>query len=877
GEVYSARDTRLDRSVAIKILPPHLSDKPEARERFEREARAVGSLNHPNICQLYDIGEQDGVGYIVMEYLQGETLADGLAKGPLPVEQLLRYGSDISEGLERAHRTGVIHRDLKPGNIMLTKSGAKLMDFGLAKSTRPASSPSSGLTVTFESPAVSHPLTAEGMVVGTFQYMSPEQVEGKEADARSDIFALGAVLYEMATGKPAFEGKSQISVASAILEKEPEPLSLLQPLAPRALEHVVQGCLAKDPDQRWQSAGDVARELRWIASSGSQAGAAAPAGKRRRMGERAAWVGVVLLIASVAGFFALRQNPPRVVRAYLLPPPDTAFDLTGDFSGPPVLSPDGTQLAFTARNPKDPSSIWVRPLDSTESRRLDGTEGAAFPFWSPDGRYLAFFANGKLKKITVAGGPATVLCDAVNARGGSWSKGNVILFEPDYRESLWQVSATGGKPIQVTRIDASKHTTHRWPQFLPDGKHFLYLAGNHGGGSPEQNGIYMGSLDGGDPKLVVATDSSAQYASGYLLFHSQTALMAQKFDLSNGTLSGDPTPLVGRVRYDSGIWRAIFTASENGVLVYEPESATQSEGASDLVWFDRAGKELGRLGEHTLSRGMQISPDGKRVAVAIGDRRAEIWVYDLARGTKTRLTFDDAGHFMPSWSADGQRVAFMSQNGPATRFGSSLHARLANGTGQDELLVKPENANATLSWPQWSQDGRYLVYQQAEGPGSAAVWAMPTTGDRKPFVVLQSQSPQVRIVYHRLSPDGRWLAYSSTDSGREEVYVTPFPSGNGRWQVSTSGGTCPIWRGDGKELFFIAINAGFAVQAAEIRTTGNEFEVGSVRSLTGVRAFSPTGSPFDVTPNGQRFLVAMTPMDASTPLMLELNWTAELR
>jgi Tol biopolymer transport system component/predicted Ser/Thr protein kinase len=871
GEVYKARDTRLDRIVAIKVLPSHLSSNPAARQRFDREARAISSLSHQNICQLYDVGSQDGADFLVMEYLEGETLASRLAKGPLPLQQLLKCGMEVCEGLEKAHRSGVVHRDLKPGNIMLTKSGAKLMDFGLAK---PTAAPAAASAATAATLATKDPLTAEGSIVGTFHYMSPEQVEGRELDVRSDIFSFGAVLYEMVTGKRAFDGKSQISIASAILEKEPEPITTIQPLAPPALDHVVRGCLAKDPESRWQSAGDIARELHWITTSSSSASALiAPARLRRNARERFVWAGLIAALLAVIAWFGLGERPQlRVVRAYLPAPQGTTFDFVGDYSGPPAVSPDGTRIVFCARA-SDRSSLWVQALESGSAGKIEGTERASDPFWSHDGKFIGFFADGKLKKIPSSGGVATVLADAPNPRGGTWNKDNVILYEPDYRDALWRVNAAGGAPVRVTRLDTSKHTTHRWPTFLPDGKHFLYYATNHTGGRADQNGIYFSSLDRDDPRLVLVSDSAGQYASGRLLYHAQTALVSQKFDPATGAVSGEPITVADQVQFDTSTWHASFSASDEGVLLYEPGSDSQG---LDLVWLDRNGKELGTVGDRSIYKGIRLSPDGRRLAAAIGDIRADIWVLDLGRRVRTRLTFDDATHFTPSWSADGQRIAFMTQSGAAGTFTSELHAKPANGGGQDELLLKPDQSATGLIWPQWSPDGRYLVFQRASGPAGASAWALPTSGDRKPFLVAQPQSPQARIVSQRLSPDGHWLAYSCTDSGREEVYVTPFPGGSQRWQISQDGGIFPVWRGDSREIYFIASTAPVRLYAAEVQPKGTEFQVESVRPLFAVPSVAAFGELFDVTPDGSRFLLPVPPKTGSPPMVLVLNWTADL-
>ena len=881
GEVYSARDTRLDRTVAIKILPEHLSEKPEAHARFEREARAISSLSHPNICHLYDVGEQNGVRYIVMEYLQGETLADRLKRGPLPLELLTRIGADIGDGLQCAHRSGIVHRDLKPGNIMLTKAGAKILDFGLAKAGA-VTGTAHDLMVTLSSPALSDPLTAEGSLIGTFQYMAPEQVEGKEATPCSDIFSFGAVLYEMATGKRAFEGKSQISVASSILEKDPPPIVSVLPTAPPALDHVVRGCLAKDPDARWHSAGDVARELRWIgANSGttSQSGAtpAPPLPVGRRTRERIAWAALAAALLGVILWFALRPAPATpVVHSSLLPPPDTAFDFNGDFSGPPVLSADGTQVAFCAHTAKERNSIWIQPLDSNVPRKLAGTEGATFPFWSPDGLSIGFFAEGKLKTIPVAGGPVSSIADAPNPRGGAWGADNTIVYSPDYRDPLWIVHTQQMDARRLTTLDQNLHSTHRWPSFLPDGKHFLFLATNHGGASVDQYGIFIGSTDGHQSNLILATDSAAQYVAGYLLFHRQSQLMAQKFNWRDESLSGSPMTLVDKVNFDVGTWHTTFTAAANGVLLYLGSSATPGY---NFMWLDRKGNVVGKAAESLEYNGERISPDGKRVAVALGDPKPDIWTIDLARGSRTRLTFDAGIHSMPSWSADGRRIVYVTQMGTNVAIGSSIRAKDASGTGQEEILVDGTIATGggfRVLWPQWTPDGKYLAYQRENGPTDATFWAQPTTGDQKPFLVLQPQSPQSRIIQTRLSPDGHWLAYTSTDSGREEVYITTFPTASGRWQISQGGGGYPFWRGDGKELFFAGLSDATAY-AVELKINGSQLESGIPQPLFVARNTSSVGTLFDVAPDGQRFLVPLPQQESSAiPMSLVVNWPALL-
>ena len=515
----------------------------------------------------------------------------------------------------------------------------------------------------------------------------------------------------------------------------------------------------------------------------------------------------------------------------------------------------------------------MQSLGELAARKVEGTEGASFPFWSADGKFIGFFADGHLKKVPASGGPITVLSDAPNPRGGSWNQDNVIIYEPDYRDTLWRINASGGPPARLTKFEGGKHTTHRWPWFLPDGKHFLFFATNHSG-DPEQ-GIFLGSLEDGSYKRLLNSDSGAQYASGYLLYHLQSQLLAQKFDPSRGEVSGDPLPVASPVEYDSGTWHVTFTASQNGVLLYEPGSKTLG---TDLSWLDRSGKVLEKVAERAFYKGSgRISPDGKRLAIAVGDPQADIWVFDLVHGTRTRLTFGGATYLTPSWSADGQRVIYVRQEGATAVTGTSLCARLANGGGQEEILMG-RNSSLTpvaLLSPQLSPDGRYLVYMEQSGPTGAGVWALPLTGDKKPFAVLQAPSPQARIIQYRLSPNGRWLAYSSTETGREEVYVTHFPTGQGKWQVSQNGGTFPVWRGDSKEIWFGGTDS--SIYAATVSTKSTEFALDPVRRLFQVSYLGPLGTPYDVAPDGQRLIFNTYPESIPTPLVLVTDWSADLK
>lgn len=781
GEVYRARDTRLGRDVAIKILPEHLTEKPDARQRFEREARAVSSLNHPHICILYDVGHQDGADFLVMELLEGETLAKRLERGPLAAAELLRIGIELSDALDKAHRKGILHRDLKPSNIMLTKSGAKLMDFGLAKASDAAGAPMlSSLTQSLNPTAKATPVTAEGTIVGTFQYMAPEQMEGKEADARSDIFSFGAVLFEMATGKRAFEGKTTASVIAAILEREPPAISSVQPMSAPALDRTVKICLAKDPDDRFQSAHDVKLQLEWIRDAGSQAGVAAPIVAHRKNRERIAWAGIAVLtiVATLfaVGYFLRAPKAASAVISEIPLPADVNFASTGNFSDPPAISPDGKWLAFggppsfgiaiSAGRPE----LWVRPLNSAEARPLPGTNGATFPFWSPDSRYIGYFANGKLSRIDFSGGPPVALADA--NYGGTWGSDGTILFAAS-SGGIYRVAASGGTARAVTKLDVSRQEiAHRSPKFLPDGKHFLFYARSR---IPEDSGTYAASVEGGQPKLILRGSSQATYApQDYLLFVRQGTLMAQPFDASKLLLTGDAAPLLEHAGVNLAVGRGIFSVSGNGTLSC---GQTNSVGInSRLLWFDRSGKQIGETGTPAQYVQPNLSPNGRELAVAILDSVTgdpSIWVFDLARGAKTRLTFNPSINAEPVWSPDGRVIAFNSSRSGRI----NLYEKAADGTGSTTPLVVDDGNEFFANW---SSDGRYLVYRRLAGRRSRPeLWVLPLFGIRKPFPLL-------------------W--------GKQFDVSEPALSPNGRWVVSTGGGAWPRWRRDGKELFYLGLD-----------------------------------------------------------------------
>lgn len=874
GEVYKARDTRLDREVAVKVLPEHLSTSPELRQRFEREARAISQLTHPHICTLHDVGNEDGVEYLVMELLEGESLAGRLLKGPLSPEQVIRYGIEIAEALEAAHRLGIIHRDLKPGNVMLTKSGVKLLDFGLAKQR--AAAVQQQISQLSSMPTEASPvkaLTEQGTIMGTFEYMAPEQLEGKEADARTDIFAFGCVLFEMATGKKAFTGKSRASLIGSILKDEPPPVSSIQPMTPPALDRLVQTCLAKEPEDRFQTAHDARLQLLWIAEGGSRAGTPAVVVARRKGREKLAWGGTALfaLVAALfaTGYFLRTPRPAPVIVSEISSPVNTNFAFSGDDAGPPVISPDGRRLAFAAIGASGNLRLWVRSLDSAVAQPLEGTDGATFPFWSPDSRSVGFFANGKLNRIDASGGPAISLADAPSGRGGSWGRDDAILFTQSYDTPIFRVPASGGTPQPVTKLNASLHeTTHRWPQWLPDGKHFLFYA--HGDSSQE-NATFAGSLSGGAPKLLIRGDSNAVYAPpGDLLFVRQGTLMAQRFDAGRLRLIGEAMPLAEHAATNASVWRGIFTVSANGILAYKAGDSTGI--SSKLVWFDRNGKQLMETGTPGEYDSPSLSPDDRRLAVALtapGAASPDIWIFDLARGIRTRLTFSPAIDAAPSWSPDGKTIAFQSNRSGQFH----LYQKASDGTSKTTPLVVDD---AIEYLPDLSSDGRYLLYERvaAQTGSRAEIWALPLVGDRKAFPVVQN--PQFDLQGPALSPDGKWLSYTSSESGRMEIYVVPFGHGGGKWEVSTGGGSWPEWRHDGKELFYLSPDN--KIMAAEISEQGAGLVIGKVTALFQLNAAATKAQPYAVSADGQKFVViSQGAQQAVAPLTLVTSWPALLK
>jgi len=854
GEVYKARDTRLDRSVAVKVLPSELANNVQLRVRFDREARTISQLNHPHICTLYDVGDS----YLVMELLEGETLADLVMRGPLPLADVFRYGIQIAEGLDRAHRAGIVHRDLKPGNIMITKAGAKLLDFGLAKYAEPAQGTDNAVLATEHKP-----LTQEGSIVGTFQYMAPEQLEGTEADARTDIFALGAVLYEMATGSRAFAGKTKTSLIAAIVKDEPRPISEVRPLTPAALEHVVSRCLAKDPDRRWQSATDVAEELRWIGGSSQPVTAAPLARSRNRAWTVALRVVPWMLLAALAAW-QLRPVKRDVTFASILPPDSMFYAFE---AGAPVLSPDGKKVAFIASDGKRDGPIFVRDFSRDSSRALAGTEGARHPFWSPDGTTIAFFASGKLKTIAAAGGPAQIVADAPDPRGGSWGPDGTIVFNANFREGLVRVAATGGTPALLTKT-SSGEISHRWPAFLPDGKHVLFLAQRaEGGADADTSSIDAVSLDGKGRRQLVQSNSSPLYSkSGHLLYWRDRMLLAQSFDAGSLEIRGTPVTVATEVSY-SGTEAAIASVAGDGSLLYQAHGAL---GKSVLKAAGRDGMNIRQIVDTVaVFNGLRLSHDGRRLVTVVVDRGEDLRLFSLANGTASRLTFASGDEISPVWSPDDTRIAFSMNEKDA----SDIFTIVASGGTAEPLWVAPGGQVPS----DWSPDGASLLVDVIGPAGGTDIWTY-SLATRKAEAWLQSPFNEMNGVF---SPDGRWVAYASDESGAQEIYVQSRDRRQ-KWQISRGGGEQPRWRADGGELFYLRMEeAGGPLQSNTgsagiyaVDVSGAKFEdTRPVRLFSFLHKAARNGQSFDVSPDGKTFQLNTLATNTDSPLTIVRNWT----
>ena len=871
GEVYRAKDLRLARDVAIKVLPQDFLEGEESKQRFEREARVLASLNHPGIAAIYSFEEippssstSSSRHLIVMELVDGETIASRLAKGPIALEQMLPIGIQIADALDRAHRQGIVHRDLKPANVMLTKSGVKLLDFGLAKTLAPQAAPT-GVT---SLPTMASPqhLTQQGTILGTFQYMAPEQLEGSEADVRSDIFALGAVLYEMVTGRKAFDGKSQASLIGSILKDTPPPASSIAPMTPPALDRVIATCLAKDPDDRIQTAHDVKLQLQWIAEGGSRAGVPAPVVQRRRSRERLAWTIAAASLIAAGGLTAIvvraARKPERIFRSALPPPEGTSFWLESNGPGPAVVSPDGRQVAFTAVDGAGKVNLYVRSLDAVEARALSGAEGAQYPFWSPDGRSLGFFGAGKLKTIDAAGGSPQTLCAAAEGKGGTWGPAGVIVFAPNPNSPLFKVSEKGGETTAITKLDVSRgDDSHRHPRFLPDGKHFLYIARSQKTGS-EGHPVLAASLEGGAEKVLVRSPAAAMYASGHLLYLRETTLMSRPFDAARLAFTGEASPAAEKILMPAiGTAIGVFSASQNGILVYQ---TARGEATSRLQWVTRDGKPEGSLGEPAEYGEALLSPDGKQAAATIRDPATgthDLWIFDLARGVRTRFTFDPGDDTAPLWSPDGGALVFSSNR----KGHYDLYRKALDGSSEEEALVASDADKYPFSW---TAGGRTLLFLETAKDVGIEIRTLALDGSRKPESWAKTKFNERPSA---LSPDGRWFPYSSDESGRWEVYVTSFPRPGRKWQISTEGGAYAFWSADGGEILYHDL--GGMIRAVAVTARGETLEVGQSRPLFRAEGPSPTAPSFSPTSDHQRFLVVGQGQKPNALLDLVVNWT----
>lgn len=850
GEVFRARDTRLGRTVAVKALPSQFAQNTQLKLRLQREAKAISSLTHPHICALYDIGQDDGVDYLVMEYLEGETLAERLSKGQLAIDEALRYAIEIAEALEVAHRENIVHRDLKPGNVILTKGGAKLLDFGLARTAEQAA-------VSADAPTVraTDPLTAEGTIVGTFQYMAPEQLEGIAADARTDIFAFGAVLYEMVTGKRAFDGKTKTSLIAAIIAGSPPPISSLRPITPPELEHVVQRCLEKDPDARWQSAHDIRLELEWIRRQ-----LAAPAAVARRRPAILPWIITALALAAAGVFASLASRSARTestaLRAHVLPPRGAAFLELMDTL---TVSPDGRYVTFAVDTD---DRLWVRPIDSLEAKPIEGTERSTFPFWSPDSRWIGFFAQGKLKKVGLNGVPPITICDAPRGRSGTWNEDGVILFAPTAVSGIHRVSANGGVPQPVTMLDTvQKETTHRWPVFLPDGKRFLYLAGVHSEtATSDLNAVYLASLDAPqERKMILRARSNVIYTQGHLIHVKDNLLVAHPFDAKSGALRGEPFRIAEQVEYDAEYFRGAFDATPGGMVVYRMKT---SPAAGRLAWVEK-GKIGEPFGDELAFRQLRLSPDLQRAAATVyepGTGLTELVVIDTRDGRTTRLSnTPNAGEQSPAWSPDGTRIVFSRHQGFGS--GGDIYTIAADGSSREQLVYRQQLETLPTSW---SRDGRYVLFDLADDRGGGRrvdVMLLPMDGGApRPF--LNEPRTEERAVF---SPDGRWVAYITHDNGPPQVYATNFPEGTARVQIA-SHVTREVmsWSADG-----IAFVTPDDVYTVPVRIEGGRLTPGAPRKTLTIRPEIINGD----VPGADRQLVALQKLDPyESAITLTNDW-----
>lgn len=879
GEVYRARDPRLGRDVAIKALPDLSAADSQHVARFQREAQILAALNHPHIAAIYGLEEANASQFLILELVEGDTLAMRLKAGALDLTEALPIARQVADALDAAQERGIIHRDLKPANIALTIDGqVKVLDFGLAKMfgadlTKDLSS----------SPTLA--ATQSGVILGTAVYMSPEQTRGKPLDKRVDVWAFGCVLYEMLTGRVPFPGETISDTIAAILGQEPD-WSALPAATPARVQWLIRRCLEKDPKRRLHDIADAGIELDEALGEPHETGQTAPADRsapvmaRRRARERLAWITtsasllavIAALVLGRAGLLDRVAADPGSYRTSIVLP--EGMRLAGQAAGRFALSPDGRRLVVVASDATGRPMLWARPLDTVVAQPLAGTEGAEFPFWSPDSRFVAFLAQGKLKKVALAGGPTLTLCAASFSATGAWNRDDVILFTPKGGFPLYRVSASGGAPSPATTLDAaSGDAQHMSPFFLPDGRHFLYFALGSTGGVTDPRGVYVGSLDPGEPaKLLMRGGSNAKYAHGHLIFLRGSTLVAQPFDASRLALGGEAVPLAEETQISGGSATGTvgsFTVSE-GALAYQ---AVSRAVRSQLVWFDRTGQQMAVLGDSADYADVSLSPDNARVAVSRLDPERgsyDLWLYDVARGLRERFTADPGDAFAPSWSPDGSRLVFSARRKASV----DLYQKASNGTGSEDVLLEAGLGKYQASS---SPDGRFLLY--VAGGGAIArsdLWVLPLSGDRKAFPFLETPFIETQ---GQFSPDGRWIAYASGEFGQLEVYVTPFPGPGARVRVSTAGGSWPRWRRDGKEIVYLAPDS--TVVSATVNGQTATFKVGTVRPLfkARLRPFARLDAyPYDVSSDGQRFLVnTLVEETRLTAITLVVNWTSGLK
>ncbi len=874
GEVYRARDSRLGRDVAIKLLPASLAHDGHSLARLEREARTLAGLNHPNIAAIYGLEEGEGLRALVMELVKGETLGEhirgksGANPKAMTVEAALPIAKQIAEALEYAHERGVIHRDLKPANVKITPDGAvKVLDFGLAKVL--SDEDSAAPAVSANSPTLSVAATQAGIILGTAAYMPPEQAKGKRVDRRADIWAFGCVLFEMLTGKMAFEGETISDVLAAVIRGEPDWAALPQ-ATPPAIRRLIRRCLVKDPKQRLRDIGDARIAIEEaIAGVGVEAETSGAMGIQQtaqasRVKRALPWAlgGIAVLFAGIAGWLLFKPlSQPNVIR-FAVPAPEGE---TLPYGGEASISTDGRTLAFIAQAGTDkPQVVWLRPLDSMTARPVPGTEGATLPFWSPDSQQIAFEANGKLEKIAVTGGTPQTLCDA-SFPGGSWNRDGVILFNG--KDGIDRVPDTGGASTLVASPDpARQESAYEVPQFLPDGQHFILLVLTGNGGT---DFIGVGSLDSKTVERLTSTSSNALYASpGYLFYMDQNTLMARRFDAKALRFTGAAVPVAQEVGRDAGTGYGYFFVSSAGALAYQ---SAQTSSTNQMTWFSRTGQTLGTVGQPDSYSTPALSPDGARLAVGIGTQeKRDIWVYDLKRGTGSRLTFDSASDSNPVWSADRDRVFYTSN-----RDGQyDIYDKAADGLGDTEPVFQSNDQPKYLD--DLTMDGRYASYDDGAIHGQTQLWVVPLFGDRKPFALMQGSSFDARSAM--FSPNGHFVAYASSETGRLEVYVQTFPQQTGRWQISASGGADPMWRRDGKELFFLSPDE--KLMAVDVNTAGASLQAGIPKELfqTQLIPLWYWRSIYAPSADGQRFLMLTPAGEAQQqPITVVVNWAAMLK